>query len=142
MELGGKTLAIDDEGGVRVVTLMTIPDDMTQRLKIALEQLDAILPKEFSWENSRRLGYCYLSIAFTWYYRMHEKGHGTPADAHPNQLHKGVKVNFHQRIPVSTVKTIKKTMEFEALVEIFSEVLEFQRVNFQHANPVAYDQVR
>ncbi|KAJ6563104.1 hypothetical protein DFH09DRAFT_1035449 [Mycena vulgaris] len=115
---------------------------MILRLKIALQQVDAILPKEFSWENSRRQGYSYLSIAYTWYYRMHEQGHGAPSDVHPNQLHTGVKVNFHQRIPYSTVETVKKSMEFEALVEIFSEVLEFQRLNFQHANPEAYDQVR
>ncbi|KAJ7485619.1 hypothetical protein FB451DRAFT_1023620 [Mycena latifolia] len=111
---------------------------MTTRLKVALQQLDAVLPREFSWENSQREGYCYLSIVYTWYYRMHEQGDGAPQNIHPNHLHSGVKVNFHQRIPYSTVETVKKTMEFEALVEIFEEVFEFQR----HANPLAFDQVR
>ncbi|KAJ7705288.1 hypothetical protein B0H17DRAFT_920161, partial [Mycena rosella] len=69
-------------------------------------------------------------------------GHGAPSGVHPNKLHSRVKVNFHQRVPYSTVGTLKKSMEFEAVVEIFSEILEFQRINFQYANPTAYDEVR
>ncbi|KAJ7088970.1 hypothetical protein C8R44DRAFT_649127 [Mycena epipterygia] len=115
---------------------------MLQRFKTALEQLDAILPREYRWENSRRLGYSYLVCVYTWYYRMGEQGHGAPPETHPNHIHKGVKINFHQRIPYSTVDTIQKTMEYESLVEIFGEVMEFQRVQMQRLNLEAYEQVR
>ncbi|KAJ6612718.1 hypothetical protein B0H10DRAFT_286838 [Mycena sp. CBHHK59/15] len=140
--LGGKSLTIDDATGLRVVTLLTMPDDLIQRLKTSIENLDSILPGEYRWENSRRSGYSYLVLAYTWYYRMGEQGDGAPTDAHPNTVHKGVKVNFSQRVPYSTVETIQKTMEYEALVEVFSEVFEFQRINFERLNPEAYEQVR
>ncbi|KAJ7273894.1 hypothetical protein C8J57DRAFT_1063015, partial [Mycena rebaudengoi] len=103
-------------------------------------------------------GYSYVSIAYTWYYRMHEKGHDAPTDVHPNKVYKpGVKVNFSQRIPVSTIDTLEKSEEFEGIVNIFAEVFEFQRINvrpfprflpllkilkFKHANPNAFDEVR
>ncbi|KAJ7480894.1 hypothetical protein FB451DRAFT_1130717 [Mycena latifolia] len=129
---------------MEVVTLMTMPDDMIERFNVALDQLDAIFPGEFSYEDSRRKGYNYSSFAFTWYYRMGEKGHGAPADVHPNKLHKGKgrKVNHHQRIPCCSFETVDKAMEFEALNQIFAEAFEYQRINFRHANPEAYEQVR
>ncbi|KAJ7496940.1 hypothetical protein FB451DRAFT_1456977 [Mycena latifolia] len=141
---GGKTLVIKDTTGMEVVTLMTMPDDMIERFNVALDQLDAIFPGEFSYEDSRRKGYNYSSFAFTWYYRMGEKGHGTPADVHPNKLHKGKgrKVNHHQCIPCCSFETVDKAMEFEALNQIFAEAFEYQRINFRHANPEAYEQVR
>ncbi|KAJ7172909.1 hypothetical protein C8R43DRAFT_1119731 [Mycena crocata] len=70
--LEGKALVIDDATGLRVVTVITMPPELRERLKSALERLDAILP-EFRWENSKRLGYTYLVIVYTWYYRMGEK---------------------------------------------------------------------
>ncbi|KAJ7742005.1 hypothetical protein DFH07DRAFT_750646 [Mycena maculata] len=115
---------------------------MTERLKAALQRLNTILPNELTWENSRRKQFSYLSIAYTWYYRMGQRGHGAPPGVHPNKLHHGVKVNFSQRVPYSSVDTVKKAMEFETLCDIFAEVLEFQRINFQRANPGAYKEVR
>ncbi|KAJ7509286.1 hypothetical protein B0H11DRAFT_1901415 [Mycena galericulata] len=56
-------------------------------------------------------------------------GDGAPLDVHPNQIHRGRKVNHHQRIPYTSVDSIKKAMEFEAISDIFSEPFEFQRVN-------------
>ncbi|KAJ7136484.1 hypothetical protein C8R43DRAFT_820696, partial [Mycena crocata] len=74
-----------------------------------------------------------------------QQGHGAPADTHPNNLQKGLKVNFDQRMPYSTVQTSKKTIEYEAIVEVFSEALEFQRIEvceFIRLNPGAYEEVR
>ncbi|KAJ7487726.1 hypothetical protein B0H11DRAFT_1721046, partial [Mycena galericulata] len=69
-------------------------------------------------------------------------GDGAPLDVHPNQIHRGRKVNHHQRIPYTSVDSIKKAMEFEAISDIFSEPFEFQRVNLQHSNPQAYEEIR
>ncbi|KAJ7769155.1 hypothetical protein DFH07DRAFT_769055 [Mycena maculata] len=133
----------EDSTGLRVVTLMTMPEDMTERLDQGFDGIDAVLPNEFSWEDSRREKYSYTSIAYTWYYRMGEKGKGPPTEVHPNKLHRGVKVNHHQRIPYSTVDTVQKAMEFETISQIFSEAFDFQRVNLQHTNPEAlHDQFR
>ncbi|KAJ7772911.1 hypothetical protein DFH07DRAFT_733456 [Mycena maculata] len=117
---------------------------MTARLDQGFDGIDTVLPNEFSWEDSRREKYSYTSIAYTWYYRMGEKGKGPPTEVHPNKLHRGVKVNHHQRIPYSTVDTVQKAMEFETISQIFSEAFNFQRVNvrLQHTNPEAYDEIR
>ncbi|KAJ7255153.1 hypothetical protein C8J57DRAFT_1236213 [Mycena rebaudengoi] len=85
-----KTLA----SGLWVVTLMAMPEDMAQRLCIALERLDTFPPCKFSWEDSRREGYSYLSVTYTWYNR-------------------------------SVLSTLKKTLEFEVIVDIFAKVLKF-----------------
>ena len=66
-------MTMDDATGLRVLTLLTMPQDLIERFKTRLEALDAILPGEFRWENSRRLGYSYLVCVYTWYYRCAEK---------------------------------------------------------------------
>ncbi|KAJ6552911.1 hypothetical protein B0H19DRAFT_930816 [Mycena capillaripes] len=115
---------------------------MRDRLDAAFNRVDAVLPNEFRWEDSRREGYNYSCFTYTWYHRMAERGDGAPAGVHPNRLHRGVKVNSHQRIPCSSIDTVRKAMEFETISDIFSEPFEFQRVNLQHANPEAYDEIR
>ncbi|KAJ7273893.1 hypothetical protein C8J57DRAFT_1224802 [Mycena rebaudengoi] len=51
-----KTLVIDDASGLQVVTLMSMPEDMIQRLHEAMKRFDAIMPREYSWESSKRDG--------------------------------------------------------------------------------------
>ncbi|KAJ7764542.1 hypothetical protein DFH07DRAFT_939066 [Mycena maculata] len=137
-----KTLVIEDSTGLKVLTLMTMPDDMIDRFDNGFDNIDAILPNEFCWDDSTREGYSYSCFAYTWYYRSSEKGHGSPAGAHSHNLHKGVKVNHQQRTPYSSINTVQKAMEFETISEVFSEAFDFQRVNFQHANPEAFEEVR
>ncbi|KAJ7918546.1 hypothetical protein B0H13DRAFT_1869317 [Mycena leptocephala] len=121
-------------GGMQVLTLITMPPELVQWFKIALQQLDAIIPGEYKWEDSRREHYAY-----------HVSGHGALNGVHPNKLHKPqVKVNFSQRIPYCMVETIQKSMEFEALSEVFSEVLEFHNLalQFEHLCPETYNKMR
>ncbi|KAJ6467496.1 hypothetical protein C8R47DRAFT_990466 [Mycena vitilis] len=115
---------------------------MAQRLDNNFDQIHAVWPNEFRWEDSKRKGYTYTTASYTWYWRMGEKGDGAPSDVHPNKLHKGVKTNFHQRIPYSSIDTVQKAMEFEVISDIFSEAFEFQRVNLEHADHEAYDEIR
>lgn len=64
---------IEDSTGLKVLTLMTMPDDMTQRFNTAFDEIDAVLPNEFCWEDSTRKDYSYSSFAYTWYFRSGEK---------------------------------------------------------------------
>ncbi|KAF8189165.1 hypothetical protein K438DRAFT_1593487, partial [Mycena galopus ATCC 62051] len=134
-----QTLTIYDASGMIVVTLIIMPPDLVERFRIALQRLDAIIPGEYRWEDSRREKYAYHVSVYTWYYRMGERGYGAPKGVHAHKICKPqVKVNFSQRVPVCTVDTIQKSMEFEALSEVFGEVLEFQR----RLRPEAYNKMR
>ncbi|KAJ7509341.1 hypothetical protein B0H11DRAFT_2217066 [Mycena galericulata] len=81
--LDGKTLVIEDATGMRVLTLMTMPNDMTERFDERFDGIDAVLPNEFSWEDSKRPGYTYTSKAYTWYYRMGEKASNQSTFSYP-----------------------------------------------------------
>ncbi|KAJ7490347.1 hypothetical protein B0H11DRAFT_1912329 [Mycena galericulata] len=69
-------------------------------------------------------------------------GDGAPEDVHPNKACKtGVKVNWNQRMPYASVESLEHSLEYEALIEVFGEVMEFQRANFEHLLPDEYSTV-
>ncbi|KAJ7452866.1 hypothetical protein FB451DRAFT_969195, partial [Mycena latifolia] len=69
-------------------------------------------------------------------------GDGSPEDVHPNKVYKtDCKVNFGQRGPYASQESLEHSMEYEALVEVFGEAMEFQRANFEHIPPSEYNEV-
>ncbi|KAJ7478839.1 hypothetical protein B0H11DRAFT_2423821 [Mycena galericulata] len=135
--LNGNALTIRDSTGLMVSTLIPMPKALTDRFQKAILNLDAILPGEFKADNSRREGYEYLSLRYVWYWRMGER----VTIGFPIFYFGFLIVNWNQRMPYASVESLEHSLEYEALIEVFGEVMEFQRANFEHLLPDEYSTV-
>ncbi|KAJ7670478.1 hypothetical protein B0H17DRAFT_1183717 [Mycena rosella] len=119
----GKTLIIEDSTGQMLGTLISMPDDLVERLKAKVLDLETIMPGEYRSDDSRRPGYKFNSNHYQTYGRMIED------------------VNFKQRMPYVSSEAVEHTVQYEALISVFDEVLEFHRVHsqFAHLLPEHYE---
>ncbi|KAJ7707521.1 hypothetical protein B0H17DRAFT_1174549 [Mycena rosella] len=67
-----KTLIIEDSTGQMLGTLISMPDDLVERLKAKVLDLETIMPGEYRSDDSRRPGYKFNSNHYQTYGRMIE----------------------------------------------------------------------
>jgi hypothetical protein len=146
--LPSRSLKLEDKAGQLAALIIThLPKFLPEFWKIFYTRIKALYGDELLEDFSRRLGYDYLAIHYHWYNRYAERvrhpsmshnlshhfrqGKGTPSGIHPDFLRKArvTKVNHTQRTPHESNDIATDTAEFQTLMSIMEDLMEFLQAN-------------